>query len=122
MVGPYLRFPLGDNLSWDIRGVFGLYGGTTPKITIRATDDQTGEELIPYTRQSAKAYSYAYLIGTGFKYKLSNYYILLFGDYLNTTLKFNDLYEWNGTNPPKQVSYTQKIEYFAVTVGLGYYF
>lgn len=122
MIGPYLRFPLGDNLSWDIRGVFGVYGGTTPKITIRATDDQTGEELDPYTRQSAKAYNFSFLIGTGFKYRLSNYYILLFGDYLNTTLKFDDFYEYDIDNEPKQVSYNQKIEYFSVTIGLGYYF
>lgn len=123
MIGPYLRFPLGDNLSWDIRGVFGLYGGATPKITVRATDDQTGEDLVPYTRQSSRAYSYSYMVGTGFKYRLSHYYILLFGDYLSTSLKFNNFTEWDNTNQQfNQVPYTQKIDYFSVTVGIGYYF
>lgn len=123
MIGPYLRFPLGGNLSWDIRGVFGFYGGTTPKITIRATDELTGEDLVPVTRQSARAYSYSYMVGTGFKYKLSNYYILLFADYLSTSLKFDDFYRWDfEIDQPFKVPYTQKIEYFSVTVGLGYYF
>lgn len=123
MIGPYLRFPIGENLSWDIRGGFGFYGGTTPKIVIRATDTQTGEDLAPFKRQTAKAFNYSYVIGTGFKYRVSNYYILLFGDYLNTSLTFDDFYEWNAdTEQITKAPYTQKIEYFSITLGLGYYF
>lgn len=122
MIGPYLRFPLGENLSWDIRAVFGLYGGTTPRITIRATDDITGEELEPFTQQPHRAFSFAYLIGTGFKYRLSNYYILLFGDYTSTSLQFDNYYQRDVYDQAYETPYKQKIEYFSVTAGVGYFF
>ena len=37
LFGPYLRLPLSQKLSWDIRGSFGFYGSYSPKITIRTT-------------------------------------------------------------------------------------
>jgi len=121
LVGPFLRFPLSDKLSWDIRGSFGLYGAYSPKITIYVKDKNTQEEAT-YYRESGNAVSYAFSFGTGFKYKLSKYYILLFADYLNSTVKIKNASGWDVNDEPYLISFNQNISYIATTLGFGYYF
>jgi len=121
LVGPFLRFPLSEKLSWDIRGAFGLYGAYSPKITIYTTDKSSSEKAT-YYRESGNAVSYAYTFGTGFKYKLSKYYILLFADYLNSPVKIKNASGWDLNDKPYLISFNQNISYFAATLGFGYYF
>jgi len=123
MVGPYLRFPLGDNFSWDFRGLFGFYGANSPQLIIRATDNRTDPpEKSEYYRQRSNAFSYAYSFGTGFKYKLSKYYILLFVDYLKSPLKFDNVSGWDWNDESYKTTFTQEISYVSVTIGLSYFF
>lgn len=121
MVGPYLRFPLSDNLSWDVRGLVGFYGTNSPRLTIRATTAD-GEKLPDYFVQRASAFAFAYQIGTGFKIKFSKYYLLLFGDYVSTSMQFTNASGWDWDNEPFETEFKQDISYMSVTVGLGYYF
>ncbi len=120
LVGPYLRFPLSEKLSWDFRALFGFYAGYSPKVTIRASTDD--EALPSYYRESGSAFSYGYSFGTGFKYRLSKYYLLLFGDYLSSPLKFKNASGWDINNEPYLTSFDQNVSYVYVTIGLGYYF
>jgi len=123
MIGPYFRFPLGDKLSWDFRGLFGFYGSNSPQLTVRATKNNTDPpEKSEYFRQRSNAYSYVYSFGTGFKYRLSKYYVLLFVDYLKSPLKFDNASGWDWNNEPYQTKFTQEISYVDVTIGLGYFF
>jgi hypothetical protein len=122
LVGPYIRLPLSDNFSWDFRGSFGFFGANSPKITIRTTliaDESQKEE---YYRESGSAFSYTYSFGTGFKYKLSKYYVLLFGDYFNSPLKFQNASGWDWEDEPYIIEFSQNISYISVTIGLGFYF
>lgn len=116
LIGPYIRIPLSSNLSWDIRGSFGFYNFYSPKIIVRTSTDDT------YSRESGSAFSYAYSFGTGFKYRLSNYYVLLFGDYINSPLKFKNAAGWDINDEYYTVQFEKRISYIYVTVGIGYYF
>ena len=122
LIGPYLRFPLSSRLSWDIRGLFGLYGSTSPNVTLNPTTDDGQTDLGEYIRQRASAYSYAFMVGTGFKYEFSKYYLLLFADYTTSSLTFNNGSGWDFDDQPYETSFKQDITYLSITAGLGYYF
>lgn len=119
-LGPYLRFPIGDKLSWDVRGLIGFFGSYSPKATIRAKKDEQGAELETYYIESSRATNFGYTLGTGFKYKIGSYYVLLFGDYVSSSLKFKDVSGWDWDGEPYTTSFNQKINYFSVTAGVGY--
>lgn len=119
-VGPYLRFPLSEKLSWDVRGLVGFFGSYSPKATIRVKKDEPNAELETYYIESSRATSFAYTLGTGLKYRLGSYYILLFGDYVSSKLKFKDASGWDWDGEPYTTSFNQKIDYFSITAGVGY--
>lgn len=121
LIGPYLRFPLSENLSWDIRGLVGLFGSYSPSLTIRATTID-GEKLPEYLRQSANSLGFGWQVGTGFKARVNKYYVLLFADYVSSHLAFNNASGWDWENKPYQTSFNQHINYLSVTLGLGYNF
>jgi hypothetical protein len=121
LVGPYLRFPLSSKISWDVRGLIGLYGGRSPRLTIRATTAD-GEKLPEYIRQSASAIAFGWQVGTGFKAKFNKYYLLLFADYVSSSLQFNNASGWDWNNEPYRTQFKQEISYVSATIGLGYFF
>jgi len=121
LIGPYLQFPLSSSLSWDIRALVGLFGVSSPTILINGTIDN-GDQLEEYYRQSGRGYAFAYNLGTGFKYKLANYYVLLFVDYFNSKVKINNVAGWDWNNEPYNESIKKNVSYLSVTIGLGYYF
>ncbi len=51
-LGPYLRFPITDKLSWDVRALAGFFGSYSPKATIRAKKDEPNAELETYYIES----------------------------------------------------------------------
>lgn len=122
LLGPYIRLPLSSKLSLDLRGSFGFFSAYSPKITIRTTLLSDQSITNDYYRESASGFSYAYSFGLGFKYRLSNYYALLFGDYLSSPLKFKNGSGWDWNDEPYTTEFYQTISYINVTVGLGYYF
>ena len=120
--GPYLTFPIGDAFSWDVRGLFGFYGATSPRLTINPRTDDGNTDLGDYIRQRASAFSYAFMVGTGFKYQFSKYYLLVFGDYVTSPLKFQNGSGWDFDDEPFSTQFTQDVSYLSITVGLGYFF
>ena len=122
LVGPYLRFPLSSNLSWDVRGLFGFFGGSSPKVTIKASTDDGNTEIGTYYRERAKAFRYAFMVGTGLKYKLSRYYILVFADYNIASLEFDNASGWDWNNEPYTIAFRQDLNYISLTFGVGYFF
>jgi hypothetical protein len=122
MVGPFLTFPISEKLSWDSKALFGLYSAYSPELTLFVRDTLTDNKPEEYIRQSANAYSYSYLFSTGFKYKLSKYYVLLFSEYISSPMKFKDASGWDWDSEPYTTTFNKKISYISVTFGLGYFF
>jgi len=123
MVGPFLTLPISDELSWDIKGLFGVYSAYSPAYIIYARDSlDLNAPPSEFTKQPTKAISYSYLISTGIKYKLSDYYILLFADYVGSPLQFSDAAGWKWNSEPYSTSFKQNINFFTLTIGLGYHF
>lgn len=121
MVGPYLTFPLSEKLSWDVKGLFGFYNAYSVAFNIYTHNNVTGEKN-QYQRNAGRDFSYAYLVGTGFKYKLTKYYLLLFADYVNSPLQFDNAYGYDWEDEPFTAKVTQNISFVSVTLGLGYFF
>jgi len=125
-VGPFLRFPFTDDFSWEIRGLIGVAGGYSPQFTIRGTNTETGEKT-EYYREFARTIGFGLSTGTGFKYRINNYLILLNADYYYSDLTFNDVTGWGWTdeqNPngtPYNFSIKQKVSNIAVTIGFAYF-
>jgi len=121
LVGPYLRFPVSRSLSWDIKALAGVFGVSSPELSLNGSIDD-GNKLNEYYRLNGRGYAFAYSLGTGFKYKVSNYYVLLFVDYFESKLKINNVAGWDWNDEPYNESIKQDVSYLSVTLGLGYYF
>lgn len=125
-VGPFLRFPFTDNFSWELRGLMGLTGGYSPQFTIRGTNTETGQKT-EYYREFSRTFGFGLSAGTGFKYRIKNYLVLLNADYYYSNLTFNDITGWGWTNEdnltgtPYNFSTQQKISNIAVTIGFAYF-
>jgi len=120
-LGPYLRFPLSDRISWDIKALGGYFGSYSPNITIRTTNKDDLNDKNEYYIVSSRASNFGYMFGTGFKYKFkSTYYILFSADYVNSSLKFNQSSGWDWDGEPYESKFTQNISYYTITVGVGY--
>ncbi|NQU32755.1 MAG: hypothetical protein HQ521_05930 [Bacteroidetes bacterium] len=119
-LGPYLRFPVFENFSWDIRALAGYFGSYSPNATIRTTNKNDLNDKGEYYLVSSRASNFGYILGTGFKYKVGSYYVLLFGDYIQSTLKFKDATGWDWDGEPYHTTFNQRINYFAITGGVGY--
>lgn len=124
--GPFLRFPFTDKLSWEIRGLIGLSGGYSPQFTIRGTNTETGEKT-EYYREFSRTYGLGLSAGSGFKYRVKNYLVLLNADYYYSDLTFNEVTGWgwtddeNLTGTPYNFSTQQKVNNIAVTIGFAYF-
>jgi len=121
LFGPYLRFPLSESLSWDIRATAGFYGASSPDITIKA-NTTSGGKLEDYFHNGGKGYAFAYSVGTGFKYALSKYYLMLFANYYKTSVQIKDVSGWDWNTEPYETSFKQDIGYISLTFGVGYFF
>ena len=125
-VGPFLRFPITENFSWDFRGLIGFSGGYSPQYTIRGTNIETGEKT-EYYRETSRTIGFGMTAGTGFKYRINNYLILLNADYYYANLTFNEVTGWgwttedNPTGTPYNISTNQKINNISVTLGFAYF-
>ena len=122
LAGLFLTFPFSENFSWDVRGSFGFYGVYSPQVTINAVNKNDPGDKSEYYLEKASAFSYAYSFGTGFKYALRNYYILVFVDYYNSPLTFKNASGWDWDNKPYETSFKQNISTLELTFGLGYFF
>ena len=119
-LGPYLRFPLTDRLSWDVRALGGYFGAFSPKLIIRTTKKDDLNVKGEYNIEGSRSSSFGYMVGTGVKYRMNSYYILLFGDYISSSVKFKDGVVWDWDGEPYVNSFNQKINYMSVTIGVGY--
>lgn len=125
-VGPFLRFPFTDNFSWEIRGLIGISGGYSPQFTIRGTNTETGDKT-EYYREFSRTFGLGLSAGTGFKYRINNYLVLLNADYYYSDLTFKEVTGWGWTDDehpqgiPYNYSTQQTISNFAITVGFAYF-
>ncbi len=119
LAGPYLRLPLSETIDWNIRALFGFYGGYSPEFVIRTTQRDTGEKA-DYKRQSAKDFSYGYSLGTGFEFKYPSFYLLVYADYLASPVSFDNVVGWDWQGDPYTTSFKQQISYVTLTFGVGF--
>ncbi len=118
--GPFFRFPIGDYFSVDVRGLIGYFASYSPKATIYATEADPPKKTYTYYSETARASGFGYLLGAGVKYRLNNYYITAFADYIGSDLIFNKSTGWNWDDEPFTSSFSQKVNYLAITVGVAY--
>jgi hypothetical protein len=121
LAGPYLRFPFTEYLSWDIMATVGFYGVGAPNLTVKG-NISNGDKLENYYMNGGKGYAFAYSFGTGFKYALSNYYLMVYAHYYNTSVKIKDVGGWDWNAQPYETSFKQDISYVSLTFGVGYFF
>lgn len=120
-IGPFLTLPLNSKLSWDFRGLGGFFGAYSPNATIHATNFENPNDKKEMIIETSRASNFAYMLGSGFKYKVtSSTNILIFGDYVGSSLKFKDSTGWDWDDEPFVTDFNQKINYFTVTIGLSY--
>jgi len=118
--GPFFRFPIGDYFSLDVRGLIGYFVSYSPEATIYATEVDPPKETFTYYNESARASGFGYVLGAGLKYRLNNYYITAFADYIGSDLHFSNATGWDWNDEPFTESFNQKINYLTVTVGVAY--
>lgn len=121
LAGPYLRIPLSGSLSWDIRATAGFFGAGAPNLTVKGTISD-GETLEDYYMNGGKGYAFAYSFGTGFKYALSNYYLMVFTQYYKSSINVDNNAGWDWNAEPYELSFKQNISYISLTFGVGYFF
>ena len=119
-LGPYLRFPITTKLTWDIRALGGYFGSYSPKMIIRTTKIDEPTTKGEYYIERSRANNFGYMVGTGVKYRVNSYYVLLFGDYFSSQLKFENATGWDWDDEPYNTSFTKSINYFTITFGVGY--
>jgi len=119
-LGPYLHFPITDRLSWDVRALAGYFGSYSPNVTIFTTKKDDLNEKGEYYLASSRAYNFGYMLGTGLKYRMNSFYVLLFGDFVNSLIEYKDATGWDWDGEPFSTSFKQRINYLSVTVGVGY--
>jgi hypothetical protein len=118
--GPYLRFPIGDLFSFDVRGLIGFFGSYSPQATIYTNHLTKPDDKGTYYRESSRSTGFGYLLGAGVKYRLSHYYLTAFADYVGADLNFKDASGWNWDDEPYTTTFSQKINYLALTFGVAY--
>jgi hypothetical protein len=125
-VGPFLRLPITENFTWDLRALVGLTGGYSPQFTVRSSKLESGEKS-EYFRETARALGAGFAAGTGFKYNFGKYTLMLNADYYYANFKFNDVTGWgwtsedNVTGTPYSISTGQKVSSIAVSLGIAYF-
>lgn len=124
-VSPFLRFPITEKLTWEIKGDIGITGAYSPQFTIRGSKIDT-QEKTEYFRNSDKAFGLGLGGGTSILYQLSKYKICLNFDYLYSDLKFKEISGWGWTSPsdpdgtPYNTSANRNITVASVSIGLAY--
>lgn len=122
---PFLRFPITEKLTWEVKGDIGITGAYSPQFTIRGTNLDT-QEKTEYFRNSDKAFGLGIGGGTSILYQLRKYKICLNFDYLYSNLKFKEISGWGWTSPsnpdgtPYNISAKRKISVASVSIGLAY--
>ncbi len=119
-LGPYLKFPINRNLSWDFRVLGGYFGSFSPNATVRYTNKENSADKGEYYVVSSRGADFGYVLGTGFKYRIGAYYVLLSGDYISSTVSFDEASGWDWDGEPYSKKFEQKINYFTITGGVGY--
>ncbi len=119
-LGPYLRFPITNALSWDVRALVGYFGSYSPRVLIRTSKIDDPSVKGEYYIERARANNFGYMLGTGLKYRVNSYYALLFGNYVSSSLEFKDAIGWDWDNEPYSTSFSQGIDYLTITIGVGY--
>lgn len=118
LIGPYLRLPLTEQLSWDVRAIAGLYGAYSPDIIIYTS--KSALEKDEYYRSPGKGFSFGYSFGTGFKYQFSKYYLLLYADYVASPMSIDNASGWDWNDQPYSKTFKQEINYISVSLGFAY--
>jgi hypothetical protein len=126
-IAPFLRLPVSDRFTWEIKANIGLSSAYSPQFFIRGTNIESSEKT-EYYREAAKAFGLGLGAGSSFMYMLKKYVISLNFDYYYSNIHFKEVSGWGWTsedNPkgtPYNISIDQKINSIAVSIGLAYFF
>lgn len=124
-IAPFLRFPITEELVWEVKGDIGLTAAYSPQYTIRGTNLDT-QEPTEYYRNTSKAFGFGFGGGTSILYQLKKYMFSINADYLYSNLNFKNVSGWGWTSPdnpegtPYDTSSKSTITVASISVGLAY--
>ncbi|NOY49943.1 MAG: outer membrane beta-barrel protein [Chlorobi bacterium] len=125
-LSPFLRLPISERFTWEIKGNIGLSSAHSPQFIVRGTNTESSEKT-EYFREVAKAFGLGFGTGTSFMYKLNKYVLTLDLDYYYSNIHFKEITGWGWTsedNPsgtPYNYAADRKISSAAISIGLAYF-
>ena len=121
LIGPFLYVPINESFNFDIKATFGLYNAYAPEIVVSGTR-QNGENFsLRFLKYNG--IGFAWNIGSTFRYKISrSRYIILGGDYLSSTISFENIERFNEDGVISKESFKQNFTTINITAGVGFTF
>lgn len=117
MFGGFGSFPVSEKISFDPRAMIGFLNATAPAITVSGSGSG-GSGWIKV--ESASASSFAYLIGAGFKFDISDKLFLLTNlDYLNSNPEFINVETITSDGDRQLDTFNQTIGSINLSVGIA---
>jgi hypothetical protein len=121
LVGPFLYVPLGEDFNFDIKATIGMYNIFAPEIVISGTQSNGENFSLRFLKYSG--IGFAWNLGTTIRYKITNNrYIVLSGNYLSSTITFNDIERFNENGIITKESFDQNFTTLNITAGVGFAF
>lgn len=117
MFGGFGSFPISEKASFDTRAMIGFLSATSPEITITGT----GPGGTAWIKQgSTAAYSFAYLLGAGFKFDVGRkLYLLTNIDYLGSNPEFRNVETTTSLGTRERSTWSQSMGTLNLSIGLA---
>lgn len=117
MLGGFGSFPISKKYTFDTRAMIGFLSASSPEFNVTGTGP--GGSL--WVKQSSKsATSFAYLIGAGFKFKISNrLYLLTNLDYLASNPEFLNVETIASDGSRQTDTWSQSLGTLNLSVGIA---
>ncbi len=118
MLGGYGAFPISETVSFNTRALFGFLSTNSYELT-SSIDNSGGAAWFKIS--SVSATSFAYLLGGGFKFDVSeNVCMLINIDYLQTKPEFRNIQITSSNGgPPSKATASQEMSTINIELGIG---
>lgn len=117
MAGGYGSFPVGEKSSFEVKALFGMGTGLSPKLKLTLIDQGNATS----TQESKSGSSFTYLFGAGFKFDAGRRICLLAGaDYQVAEPEFKDVRITGSNGASTTTSFKQPMAIVTIGVGLAY--
>lgn len=121
LLGPFLYVPVNDLLNFEIKATIGFYNAYAPEIVISGTRSNGENYSLRFLKYSD--IGFAWNLGSTIRYNISGTkYLTVSGDYLSSTIKFDNIERFNENGVISRDSFEQVFTTFNITAGIGFAF